>query len=625
MLLLVFFGLGLRKINTSVQLLKLFAGDAKIIRDYSWLEAHLGKLVPIELVVRVDDGATLPATEQLKSAASRDITKELLQLNFLERLEIAGRVQHVVEEEFGETGQQIVGNGMSAATFAPPLPEPGGGLFSSRSTFNTKLEQSREEIIHTDYLRVDQHNQDELWRISLRLGALNDVDYGDFIHELKAAIEPVMAAYRYRSQVLRGIDKHREGGGFANSSVLILGADPKNYSPAPVALPGGDKAHATLADSRADRDASAGDAARQQIDQTKIFVQTLSDLLVNRGFRRGGKYRTRIEWHDPQVTPLDGDLAKSDAWKTYLAGFDCVVLARQHDDYDLAFIQDLAQDNQFLLVDATDHQFNARSQSPITAANRMDSGDPHSDVSVIYTGIVPVVYKAQRTLLNSLTYSIGSAFVMISLVMMVLLRDWQGRLRPGNLLNVSGGMVSMLPNVFPVILIFGAMGHLEILVDIGSMMTASVAMGVAVDDTIHFLNWFRSGIRQGLSRQAAILRAYSRVATAMTQTTAIGGLGLFVFALSTFTPTQRFGVLMLTLLVAALIGDLIMLPALLAGPLGRFLSPRVTGPEQPDSGTAHDVVEPARPQTHRAETPHSHVKPQPEQLSALRKDDEGSR
>ena len=56
----------------------------------------------------------------------------------------------------------------------------------------------------------------------------------------------------------------------------------------------------------------------------------------------------------------------------------------------------------------------------------------------------------------------------------------------------------------------------------------------------------------------------------MTQTTLIGGLGLSVFAFSTFTPTQRFGVLMLALLVAALFGDLIFLPAVLSSPIGRF-------------------------------------------------------
>ena len=67
---------------------------------------------------------------------------------------------------------------------------------------------------------------------------------------------------------------------------------------------------------------------------------------------------------------------------------------------------------------------------------------------------------------------------------------------------------------------------------------------------------------------------------AMTQTTLIGGLGLCVFGLSPFTPTQRFGILMLFLLVAALIGDLIFLPALLAGPLGKLFTFKGTGDRQ---------------------------------------------
>ena len=58
----------------------------------------------------------------------------------------------------------------------------------------------------------------------------------------------------------------------------------------------------------------------------------------------------------------------------------------------------------------------------------------------------------------------------------------------------------------------------------------------------------------------------------MTQTTLIGGLGLSVFAFSSFTPTHRFGTMMLTLLAAALVGDLLFLPALLASPIGKFFS-----------------------------------------------------
>jgi hypothetical protein len=62
---------------------------------------------------------------------------------------------------------------------------------------------------------------------------------------------------------------------------------------------------------------------------------------------------------------------------------------------------------------------------------------------------------------------------------------------------------------------------------------------------------------------------------------------LAVFALSTFTPTQRFGVLMVTLLVAALAGDLILLPALLAGPLGRFFMIKIDKPSPEKKTETH--------------------------------------
>jgi len=243
---------------------------------------------------------------------------------------------------------------------------------------------------------------------------------------------------------------------------------------------------------------------------------------------------------------------------------------------------------------------------------------PGQGLKVIYTGVVPIVFKAQRTLLTSLIESIAWAFVMIAVVMMVLLRS--GRVSAKNLLNVRGGMLSMLPNVFPVVVIFGIMGHLRIMVDIGSMMTASVAMGVAVDDTIHFLTWFRGGILQGKSRREAIMLAYDRCAGAMTQTTLIGGLGLSVFAFSTFTPTQRFGVMMLTLLVAALVGDLVFLPALLASPLGKYFCPK-----QPPSAKAPGLVE--EPQESALEsasdvgqTPHSGIRSKQGEPLRLRRD-----
>lgn len=127
----------------------------------------------------------------------------------------------------------------------------------------------------------------------------------------------------------------------------------------------------------------------------------------------------------------------------------------------------------------------------------------------------------------------------------------------------------MLPNVLPVLVIFGAMGWLGINVDIGSMMSASIALGVAVDDTIHFLTWYRKDLNRLRDRRAAIRSAYRHCAPPTIQAALISGLSLSVFVLSTFTPTQRMGWLMLSILVCGMVAELIMLPALLAGPLGK--------------------------------------------------------
>lgn len=558
-------GLGLRKINTSVQLLKLFDGDAKIIRDYEWLEANLGKLVPMELVVRVRPELMRPIDEDLASneeptdeavaAANSDekddetgdetAPNERFQLTFLERMELASRVQAALESQFGEEGSDIVGRGMSAPTFAPDLPPPGfaTAFNPTRWVMNDKLAENRDQYLASDYLRIDREGKNkgaELWRISLRLGALNNVDYGEFVAELKRVVEPILTAYQYRDIVLQGIDQQREGKGVVKAKVAFLGvSDP---------------------DGLADSESDPGDAesSRHDVDQTQLFTKTVRDLMTC-----AGVYAKKGCWHNPDEVGAEPEFYTSDKWGKAIGNlFDCVVLVEDNDLYDIDFIKQHAK----LFIDARNHQFDPTSSTARTAAEK------DAPIHVVYTGVVPIVYKAQRTLLTSLIDSIGWAFVMIAAVMMILLRS--GPWSPWNLLNVRGGMLSMIPNVFPVIVIFGMMGHWEIMVDIGTMMTASVAMGVAVDDTIHFLTWFRDGISAGMPRNQAIVEAYKRCAAAMTQTTLIGGLGLAVFAFSTFTPTQCFGVMMLTLLVAALVGDLIFLPALLAGPLGKYFCPK---------------------------------------------------
>ena len=414
-----------------------------------------------------------------------------------------------------------------------------------RGPFNNELERQHDQL-PSDYVRTDTRN--ELWRISERLGALNDVDYGVFIHEQKVAVEPVLTAYRFRETLMRELSS-KTSGGFAGKKVMFLGF--------PLEEPA-----AAVASQPTDSTATVAEED-QTINQTRIFAETLRELT-----REIKCLTVAVDSNNPPEGGRESieKLAREQA--------DCVVLLQDNPLFDIATLRE----GSAVFIDARDHTFELGKS--LTAA---ELDEP---IQVVYTGVVPVVYKAQRTLLNSLVVSIGLAFVMIAVVMMVLLRDWRRRLSPFNTINVSAGMTSMLPNVFPVVVIFGAMGHMGVLIDIGTMMCASVAMGVAVDDTIHFLTWFRIGLREGMTRNGAILEAYRRVGTAMTQTTLIGGLGLAVFALSTFTPTQRFGVMMVTLLVAALAGDLILLPALLAGPLGRFF---MVGPKP----TTEKKTEPA--------------------------------
>ncbi|MEM7311817.1 MAG: MMPL family transporter [Planctomycetota bacterium] len=532
---IVFMAAGLPRIKTSVQLLKLFHPDNKIITDYTWLEGNLGKLVPMEVLIRVDPKLMRTAEMGKDAPTENSLVDDKFRLNFLERMEIAEHVRKQIDSQFGNGKGDITGTAMLATTFVPPLPGPGGGIRqnAARGAYSRRLATYREDISKSDYFRVDD-DQSELWRVSLRLGALNDTDYGQFVSELQEAVEPVMMAYRYRDELLRRIDAGRSesGGGFRGAKVLVLGAPfgKSKFASRPVATDG------PYAEATMQLEAEKNESEEQQIDQVRIFSRTLATLMRNSALN----YR---DWHDPKY-----ELPKD--FEQRLGEYDCVLVCKDDPRYDPMLLRKHARSA--AVVDARDALF-VQGES-LTARQRK------WPISVSYTGLVPIVYKAQRTLLASLVESTGWAFVAISIVMVLLLR------------NVLAGAVSMLPNVFPVVVIFGFMGWWGTLVDIGTMMTASVAMGVAVDDTIHFLTWFRRGLDEGMNRRGAIMLAYDRCATAMTQTTLIGGLGLAVFALSTFMPTQRFGVLMLVLMLAALVGDLVFLPAILAGPVGRVFN-----------------------------------------------------
>jgi predicted RND superfamily exporter protein len=180
--------------------------------------------------------------------------------------------------------------------------------------------------------------------------------------------------------------------------------------------------------------------------------------------------------------------------------------------------------------------------------------------SVTSTGGIMLIEAAQTNLLSGLLYSFITALIAVALVMMVILR------------SVLGGLLAMAPNAIPMLVTFGALGLADIPLDIGSVMTASLALGIAVDDTVHLLSRFAGAHRRGQSRENAVLTALRQCGPAMAQTTIVCGCSLLVYGFSDFLPTRRFAVLMLCLLSAALAGDLFVLPAMLTGPWGRLLA-----------------------------------------------------
>ncbi len=183
-------------------------------------------------------------------------------------------------------------------------------------------------------------------------------------------------------------------------------------------------------------------------------------------------------------------------------------------------------------------------------------------VTVTTSGIMPLVHQIQGQLLTDLFNSLISAFLVITLTMTIVEA------------GIVSGILAMTSNVFPIVIAFGWMGWLQHPMDIGSVMTASIALGIAVDDTLHFLAFFRRTVKQpGASRSSAVLSAYQHCGTAMIQTSVSCGIGLLVFAFSDFIPTSRFAILMAILLLLALLGDLLLLPALLLSPAGRFFAP----------------------------------------------------
>ncbi len=152
------------------------------------------------------------------------------------------------------------------------------------------------------------------------------------------------------------------------------------------------------------------------------------------------------------------------------------------------------------------------------------------------------------TLIQSILLAIGSVSVMMLLIFRNL------RMIP----------LFIVPNVLPIVLVVGAMGWLGMTIDMGVAISGAIIIGVAVDDTIHFLVKYREARRRGDDIEAALAYVMRYAGSAIIFTTLILSTAFLIFVFSQFLPNVHFGIVTATALIIAVLVDLLMLPAVLS-------------------------------------------------------------
>ncbi|MBW2217253.1 MAG: MMPL family transporter, partial [Deltaproteobacteria bacterium] len=167
------------------------------------------------------------------------------------------------------------------------------------------------------------------------------------------------------------------------------------------------------------------------------------------------------------------------------------------------------------------------------------------------TGMAAIFVKVETNALISLARSYLYALVVITVLMILLI----GRVRIG--------MLSMIPNITPILITIGGMGWFDMPMDLFNMTVGSIAIGLAVDDTIHFMHNFRRYFEESGDAENAVIQTLLTTGRAMCVTTCVLSLGFFSFMLASMNNLIGFGMLTGITIILALLSDLFLAPALM--------------------------------------------------------------
>ncbi|WP_127715829.1 RND family transporter [Halobacteriovorax sp. HLS] len=171
-------------------------------------------------------------------------------------------------------------------------------------------------------------------------------------------------------------------------------------------------------------------------------------------------------------------------------------------------------------------------------------------LNISTTGKPVLFHRMNSYVVYTFFSSIAMALVLITLILILVFKD------------IKLGLLSIIPNIVPVIFGAGALTILNKPIDIGCAIVASVTLGIAVDDTIHFLSHFNTLRKKGMNTFESMVTVFTSTGLALLVTTLIlvSCFGLFMFA--NLMPNINFGILCALVLTIALACDLIVLPAI---------------------------------------------------------------
>ncbi len=129
--------------------------------------------------------------------------------------------------------------------------------------------------------------------------------------------------------------------------------------------------------------------------------------------------------------------------------------------------------------------------------------------------------------------------------------------------NVTIGLLSLIPNLLPILVLIGSMGLLGIPVNIGTAMIASVSMGLTVDSTIHYLSTYIQLRKSGVDHLAATESAHGQVGLALVLANLALVAGFSVLTISNFVPLADFGILGSIAMLGGLVSNIFLMPVLL--------------------------------------------------------------